>query len=907
VPAFSSRSPGERGRGRFRAHETLILGLLILGPAAGAGASAPLVVIRVSGAEGQALAGTPIVARCPEGGRFEATADEDGIAVIAEMPPCALSVAAVPERPDARFRIHRLDGRVVAVLSERLVRDLPSSGTAWSLLETTEPAAILDRIDGAGLYLGEPGRFSMRGTSWTQNAVLLDGVDLTDPLRGGTPLAWPETLRLERIEAVSGLAPVEQAQPGVGLALVSRAPARAWHAAVQGEALTESLQADTAGGEAPPVARFGSLGEAQGYLSGSLGPRLRLSLSGRFGRVRRFERRGRVALESRLASGTGELAYQPGERDEVRLLVSAQAVRRPFAARALFFDQAPTETADALGAQVRWTRARKGATVSGLAGLWSGLFEPQTAGHLAGRPVERTLDGPVGELVFPARSRRNVAFAEASLALRAARRGRFWHTPRAGLSFRRSSATERAGFSFPVPETVGGLPARVWEYAWAGPDANRDVRDFAAWAADRLVLGNRLLVEAGLRFDASSGEAEAAAQGVSWTTLSPRLSARLRLTESGRLTVFGGYADYRNALRLEPLAFGDPNAPEAAVYLWDDPDRDGRFSPEERGLLVARVGPGAADGTLAAIDPALRPPRTRELALGLEWSPGRDWTLRLTGFDRRERDLLESVDVGVPVSGYDVRYLADPAGDIHGPQDDQLLPVYDRKPETFGLDRYQLTNPAGHESLHQAVELRVERPVGSRFVFLAGATASRTELAGANRGFRVSENDQGILGELHDDPNADTHSRGRSFFDRAFTIKLAAAYRAPGDWRFGAVARYQDGQPFGRLVVVPGLAQGPEAVPATPRGQIARGWAVDDAGRYLVPSGHRFSFTLTVDARIEKGLKLGARRLALFAEAFNLLGTSNEVEEDALWGPSFRTPTAVQPPRAVALGLRLDF
>jgi hypothetical protein len=82
---------------------------------------------------------------------------------------------------------------------------------------------------------------------------------------------------------------------------------------------------------------------------------------------------------------------------------------------------------------------------------------------------------------------------------------------------------------------------------------------------------------------------------------------------------------------------------------------------------------------------------------------------------------------------------------------------------------------------------------------------------------------------------------------------------------------------------------------------------VDDEGRYVVPSGHRFTFTLTVDARVEKGLLFGTRRLALFAEAFNLLGTGHEVEEDALSGPGFRTPTAVQPPRVVALGLRLDF
>jgi hypothetical protein len=360
-------------------------------------------------------------------------------------------------------------------------------------------------------------------------------------------------------------------------------------------------------------------------------------------------------------------------------------------------------------------------------------------------------------------------------------------------------------------------------------------------------------------------------------------------------------------LLFDHLAYGDPRGPHGRVFRWNDSNGNGRFDAVERGPLVARVGPGAPDRELVSIDPALRPPRTREFVVGVEATLGGEWIVRLTGFDRRGRDLIESVNVGVPPSGYTVRFLPDPAGDIDGPQDDQLLPVYDRKPETFGLDRYVLTNPPGHTTLHQTVELRAEKAFGKRFLLLAGATASRTEMAGANRSFRVLENDQGLVGELLDTPNADTHARGRSFFDRAFTIKIGATWRAPGDWRAGIAARYQDGQPFARLVIVPDLAQGPEAVPATPRGQIERGWAKDESGRYIVPSGHRFTYTLTVDARIEKGLRWGTRRLAFTAEAFNLLGIRNEVEEDPVWGPSFRESTAFQPPRVVKLGLRLDF
>jgi hypothetical protein len=890
VPVLSSRSRGD-----------LILALALLAAPAGEAGEGSVVVVRLLDAAGHVLPEMRVVARCPGGTAWHATTDASGFAVMAGVPPCPLAVAAEPESTPVQIRVDRLETRAVGLPGEALASKLPSSGNAWSLLETAEPAAILDRIDGAGLYLGEPGRFSMRGTSWTQNALLLDGVDITDSRRGGTPLVDPDVFALERMEAVSGLAPVEQAEPGVALTLVPRTPGPQWRGTVEGDALGESLQAGESGG-APSIARFGSLVEADGVVAGPLGPRLRLLLSGRLGRLRRFERDDPTVLEARLLSGIGHLVYQPDDRQTLRFLVSGQAVRRPFAGRALFFDP-PDEKVEALGAQVRFDRTFERATLAAYAAGWGGRLEPQKEGHAGGRAVERVLYGPVPELVFPARSRTSTWSGGASLSFRAARLGGVRHAPRAGLALRRVSADERAGMPLAVPETVGGQSARVWEYAWAGPDSRRHVRDLAAWITDPIVYRDRLLVEAGLRLDASAGAAEGAPRGVSWTSLLPRVSARLRLTSAGRLTAFGGYAEYRHRLLLAPLAFGDPYAPQAAVYRWNDANEDDRFDPAERGPLVVRVGPG---GSLAAVDPGLRPPRTRELVAGLELSPGNGWLVRLTGFDRREKDLLESIDVGVPISGYTVRYLPDPSGDILGPQDDQLLPVYDRKPETFGLDRYLLTNPSGHTGRHRGVEIRVEKTLG-RLELLAGGTASMTETAGANRGFRVLENDQGLVGELFDDPNADTHASGRSFFDRAYTMKLGAAYRAPGDWRLGLAARYQDGQPFGRLVVVPDLAQGPEIVPATPRGQITESGATDAEGRYLVPSGHRFTYTLTVDALIEKGFDLHGRRLALRAEVFNLLGTRNEVEEDPLWGPDFRTPTATQPPRVVRLGLRFDF
>jgi hypothetical protein len=512
----------------------------------------------------------------------------------------------------------------------------------------------------------------------------------------------------------------------------------------------------------------------------------------------------------------------------------------------------------------------------------------------------------VPNLVVASRSSRSSWSAGGRLALRPAPLGALRHAPRFGLRASRGSLVEAPGLDGPVPETVDGLPARVWEYAWPGDDSRRHGLLLAAWASERLAWRDRLFVEAGLRLERTTGAAEGAAQEVSWTSLLPRVSARLRVTDAGAVTLLGGFSEYQHRLLLDALAFGDPNAAGASVHLWSDTNGDRLFDPSERGTLVARVGPG--DALIAGVDPGLRPPRTRELVAGVEASPAAGWVLSLLGFDRREADLLESVNVGLSHTDYVVRYLPDPAGDIVGPQDDQLLPVFDRRPESFGLDRYLLTNPEDHEGLHQGVELRVERALGARFALFAGATASRTEVRGAHRGFRVTENDHGLVGEVLDSPNADTYALGRSFFDRAYTIKVAAAWRGPREIRLGLVARYQDGQPFARLVVVPDLAQGPEAIQATTRGQtFGRAVTLDPEGRPLAADGHRFTYTLTVDARIEKGFRIGARRLALVAEVFNLPGLRNEVEENPVWGAGFRDATAVQPPRAFRLGARFDF
>jgi hypothetical protein len=106
---------------------------------------------------------------------------------------------------------------------------------------------------------------------------------------------------------------------------------------------------------------------------------------------------------------------------------------------------------------------------------------------------------------------------------------------------------------------------------------------------------------------------------------------------------------------------------------------------------------------------------------------------------------------------------------------------------------------------------------------------------------------------------------------------------------FGMTARYQDGQHFARLVILPNLNQGAEAVRAFRNGRT------------------RFSFTSNLDLRLQKGFRLGGRRLVAIVEGYNVFNEYFEYEEITVSGPTSRERSAVQPPFAMHVGIRVPF
>jgi TonB dependent receptor len=805
-----------------------------------------------------------------------------GLAALLALATITPALAQMPDRIERPPLGSRLTADALG--------DLPSGGNLFTLLDTVIPEVITDRVDTGGLGTATASRIGAHGSSWTQPVFRLDGIDISASDGSGAPLLLPGVVAWDRVDVATGLMPIDVNAPGLAISLTPRRPPAEWTSEIEGIVTGPALLAHTVLSNPPPTARLNSAAYGSAIVSGPLSRnRGGLVVGGSWNRSSRYERADPTLLDAVHGSLFTHLVLTPTPRDEARVIAFAQRSTGPLENRTVFGQPTARDEDRALHGQLVWERHEPGTMGWSLFGAFSVRQQRPDAITPSSIAMERIIDGPVEALLYPGAGTDTAWTIGARLNPRSTAYPRSSGTPRdsltAGVEVSGHGAGVTPAFTGRIGERINGLTARIWEYTNPGSASQWGDLTLAAYAGDRLEVHSRVTLDGGLRFERVTGSRTNARQ-ITWNDLLPRAGFQWELPIPGHISALVAYSRTAHRLVLTDLAWGDAAAPSGSVYRWNSSSPVFHAPlPSERGTLIARVGPGSgATAAPSSIDPALRRPHMDDLTFGFVARPRPDTLFRLVGMGRRERDLIAVVNTAVPQSAYTVIMLSDPGLFGQG----QQLPIYNRPPATFGADRYSLTNPADHETTFVGAELTglVDR---QPLFLLFGLTAGRSEGLSANRGFRAIENDAALIGELYTNPNARTFAQGRLFTERGYTIKLAGVYRFPYDVRFGWAARYQDGQHFARLVVVPNLNQGPEIVRAFRNGRT------------------RFTFTATLDARLQKGFAVGSNRLALLLDGYNLLNTQIEIEEFQVGGPLSRTTTAVQPPRALHAGLRLSF
>ena len=762
---------------------------------------------------------------------------------------------------------------VGATFTADILRDLPLGDNIYALLETTQADVIADQFNSAGLNTGGPSRLDGFLSSWSQTSFRLGDVNVSDP-NGGGALLFPEAMMWRRVRVDTGLMPADINTPGLAVTLEPRLPSTRWTGIITGAGSGGSLTADAPDDQPPPIARLEDYARGSALVEGPLSNRVGLAAGGAWAGSRSLSREVVPSTRNTLASGFAHVVFAMSATRTWRTLGWVQRAERPFVEWLSFQDPSAATGDTAVHVQSTWDeRPASGWRWRAFAG-----FTQRSRTHEFGVPavvMERLSDGPVPAVVDEAAGRtgRRLA-AGVRLAPAAASR----HQLEFGADFDSASTSTRDQFGGTVYELIDSVRARIWNYTAPQTESRRRAVTATGFVSDTIALSPALRLDASLRTEVVHGSADGAATSVNWFSLLPAARIRWLFADRGPFAVVGGYARSANALNLNWLAYGDPAAHVARVAA------DARPA-----VIVARVGPGTGGNPLfSQIDDDLRRPYTDEFVVGLDAGRMESMRFTLTGLARREGNILAVVNTGVPLSGYSTIEIPDEYIFLRNPEDDRMLTVYNRLPSTFGQDSYVVTNLELDAAHSLALRLTAER-ASERLFILFGATAYLAEGSGGSRGYGPRENDPAVPGELFANPNAATYARGRLFSDRGFTIKWTTLYRMPYDVTFGAIARYQDGQPFSRMVVVPDLNQGAEAVQAYPNG------------------GTRFTFTGTLDLRLQKGFTIRSTRLDVVFDAYNLLTRSNEVEEYVVTGPDFRTSTAIQPPHSLQMGLRVTF
>jgi hypothetical protein len=778
------------------------------------------------------------------------------------------------------------------------IQQLPNGRNIWSLLQGQESSTVTNRFEIGGLETAVPALFSALGASWTENQYQLNGLDVTNPYVPGVPLINPGIDALSEYQVVTASKPAQSQASGENLSLATPEGGNALHGGVWLFGSGGGLQSDNMNARLrdlgfPGPERLNSLIDASAQLGGKL-PAALAALPFFVSVSTQQVSQNLGGFAAPIDTGVNRVVtdFTPWSHGSQRLnlLYSGQHVfNSRQGAMPTVAPSATTRGNDNFNQfQALWNQALRPATLLSASfgvvnAIVSSSFQNGVQGISTVDLPLLTFTGPAPLATSGVRTR-----YEAQGILQSILYGHLGsHSLSLGFDWSRSNMTNRWYAMGGMQQVlVSGVASEV--IRWNTPaQAEQHVQNIAEYIQDSWRPTRWLTLPIGLRIDTSTGQADGAVNGISWTTLQPRLGFVVPLWPPG-MVLQGSWSRYGHLLQGLYLDSGNPAALGAQVFRWQDTNADGIAQAQELGPLLRVFG-----GPYSAIDPRLARPFTDEISFGLQEKIDTRLTAYVRFFRRDDHRRIGLENTGVPFADYTPVQYPDPGYDgLYGTADDQIFTLYNEKPSALGQDFLLLTNPNlrdSYKGLQAFADVRWWKSFGFSGSLTTGKIRART-----SPGNSPFENDTGFVGSLGVNPNTVLMSLGRTYFDRAWVSKASAYYTAPGGFYLAAIATYLDGTPFGRLLFVNGFNQGPFYVRATPTGN---------------PGGYRTQHNATIDVRLARDFRVQRGTISAYLDVFNLMNWNSNTQESTLTGPAFplRIPLAVEAPRTARLGVAWTF
>lgn len=384
---------------------------------------------------------------------------------------------------------------------------------------------------------------------------------------------------------------------------------------------------------------------------------------------------------------------------------------------------------------------------------------------------------------------------------------------------------------------------------------------------------------------------------IKWLTAAPRLGMVWDVRGDRRVSVKGSFARYYEALNVQHVFNSNRNAAAFQEWEWIDDNGDRFFQNGEQGRLIQDLR-----ANLDGFDPDLRQPYVDEVVGGVDWQLGTEWLLSFTGIYKRERDIMENVDIGRPFSAYNPLQVVNP---LNG----QPMTIYALDRSYLGAQRIALLttpkNPVALYRDYKGLEVIANRRMKDGWAFQSALNLSRSY---GNIGNAFGSTHGSSF--LYDDPNTLINIEGPLDLDAPFQLKLQGTYLAPYGIAVSAFYTAISGFPI----------KPPEGFPRDVLGAYTLRFTRADNPNIVVesfvdvagePRGtHRIDFRHKLSLRAEKQFEWNERwKLGLVADFFNLfnINTVTAVQTMRFGHANFLKPAIIERPRALRLGIRLSF
>ncbi len=413
------------------------------------------------------------------------------------------------------------------------------------------------------------------------------------------------------------------------------------------------------------------------------------------------------------------------------------------------------------------------------------------------------------------------------------------------------------------------------------------VKTVGAFADDSVQVGERLQLNAGLRYDNTkarftdqpvsdelgnaTSEIVKGSDVYNWNTVAPRIGFNLKLSRDGKTVLKGHYGRYYRAGNTgEWSAATSPTRVQSLLGDWN-------FVTGQFENIVVNSTPSNA-----AVDPDLKPARTDQFTLSLEHELFKTLNVAATFVMKRGRHLSNWEDVGGIYAP--VPYVDDVGVDASGRTFNVLQLQNDR-----GARRFLLTTGRDTKADVNAFTVTATKRMASKWQLTTALTVQK-----ATSDHIFGSTAQLNFREYGRDPNNYINSDGLAFRDRRILAKTQFLYAGlPLGMTLAADWSYLTGYPTQRQVRIEetGLNSTVQTLPRA--------------------SDRRFENIDVLNLRLQKDFNLGKgdARLSLIANLLNVFNgnVATAFRSDLATSDIYHAPKDVLAPRRLMLGAKVDY